>query len=74
MNEKKSTLQDDTCVIKGITYIAEDVPTEAGCKGCTFYQPYGLIESGCAKTPYCTSSFRHDKRNIVWVKKEEKHE
>lgn len=50
----------------GITYVAKDAAGFKSCVGCEFHKL-----DDCIAVPFCSPTYREDKRDIIWIKKEE---
>ena len=68
MNKTRTNLENVTHIVKGVIYDAKDVAPNAACLGCAFIED----TTACGTSPYCSGSFRADKRDVIWIKKEEK--
>lgn len=64
----------NTLTIDSEVYEAKPITTRHPCGDCAFNVPFShAIPIECeitATAGYCYSSFRNNKKNIVWVKKE----
>lgn len=56
-----------TATIENVEYIAKPEQKTMRCTGCVA-EGYGRL---CMDLPHCTEDVRDDKRNIIWIKKED---